>query len=228
LAWTNAAIAVFNLIPGFPLDGGRVLRAIVWGITGSFQRATRIASRAGRVVAFGLILFGIWQALSGYLINGLWIAFIGWFLDNAAAQSTRYLDMQEILAGHTVGEIMMTDCPAIQADEVLDTAVNEAVLPSGRRCFPVIDGGRLAGLLTLQAIKRVPSPRWSTTPVADVMIRLQDLKTVDVADGLNAVLERMTADDVNQYPVIEGGQLVGMIARDRMLAFLQARAELGV
>lgn len=228
LAWINVAVAAFNLIPGFPLDGGRVFRALVWATTGDLRQATRVAAGVGRVLAFGFILFGVWQALGGNLIGGLWIAFIGWFLDNAAAQSARHADVQELLASHTVREIIMTDCPVLAPNEDLDTVVKDAVFPSGRRCFPVVEGDRLAGLLTLDAIKRIPAPRWSDTSVADLMIPLRDLETVTTQDPLDAVLERMTDDDVSQYPVVDDRHLVGMIARDRLLAFIRARAELGV
>ncbi|MFV1986907.1 MAG: site-2 protease family protein [Gemmatimonadota bacterium] len=227
VAWINVAVAAFNLIPGFPLDGGRVFRALVWSVTGDLHRATRIASGLGRVVALGFILFGVWQVLGGNFINGLWIAFIGWFLDSAAVQSARHVDMQELLAGHTAREIMMTDCPSTTRDMMLDRLVNEVLLPSGRRCFPVIEDGRLEGLLTLDGIKRIPRERWPSSVVADAMIGSRDLKTVSPEEGLERVLDRMTEDDINQYPVLDDGRFVGMIARDRMLAFLQARTELG-
>lgn len=228
LAWINVAVAGFNLIPGFPLDGGRVFRALVWGATGNLSRATRIAAGLGRVVAFGFILFGLWQVLEGNWMNGLWMAFIGWFLDSAAVQSARYGNLQELLSGHTVREVMATDCPRVSPGISLEMSVNEAVLPSGRRCFPVIEDGRLLGLLTLDGIKAVPRQRWSSTTVGEAMIPRDKLKTVGPDDDLSTVLERMGADDVNQYPVVEEGKLLGIVARDRMLGFLRARAELGV
>ena len=228
LAWINMAIAVFNLIPGFPLDGGRVFRALVWSVTGSLQRATRIASNVGRIVAFGFILFGLWQAFGGNWVNGLWIAFIGWFLDNAAVQTSRHVDLEELLAGHTVREVMMTDCPSISRTETLEVVVDQAVLPSGRRCFPVVGEGGFEGLLTLHGVKAVPRHRWSSTYAGDAMVARPNLKTVRPDDELNTVLERMAADDVNQYPVLEDGRFVGMVARDRMLGFIQTRTELGV
>jgi len=228
LAWINVAVAGFNLIPGFPLDGGRVFRALVWGVTGSLSRATRIASGLGRLVAFAFILFGLWQVLGGNWMNGLWIAFIGWFLDGAAVQSAQHLNLQELLAGHTVREVMNTDCPRVSPGMSLEVAVNEAVLPSGRRCFPVVEDGRLQGLLTLHRIKVVTRQRWPSTTVGEAMIPQDELKTVGPDDDLSTVLDRMGADDVNQYPVLEEGRLLGMVARDRMLGFLRARTELGM
>ncbi|HUV88902.1 MAG TPA: site-2 protease family protein [Anaerolineae bacterium] len=135
LAWINVGVALFNLIPGFPLDGGRVLRATVWGITGDLRRATQIAARLGQVVATGLILWGIWQIFRGNWANGVWIAFIGWFLDDAATASQRQVTLQDMLAGHAAREVMMTDCPRIARDLPLDVVVERVVLPSDGAAF---------------------------------------------------------------------------------------------
>lgn len=205
LAWINLALALFNLIPGFPLDGGRVFRAIVWSVTGSLRRATRIATGVGRAVAFLLILLGVWQIFRGSWANGLWLAFIGWFLDNAAVQSYRQVALKELLAGRTAQEAMLTDCPHVSRTLSLDAMVNEVILPSGGRCFPVVEGGHLYGLLTLHQIKAVPRERWPFTSVDQVMIPQADLKVVRPDEPLEAVLERMVAEDINRYPVMEDG-----------------------
>ncbi len=228
LAWINVALAVFNLIPGFPLDGGRVFRAIVWAITGNLRRATQIATGLGRVVAYGFIFWGIWQIFGGNWADGLWIAFIGWFLENAATASYRRVALQDMLAGHVAREVMMTDCPHVPRRLTLDVLVDQVVLPSGRRCFPVTENDRVFGLLTLHRIKKVPRSQWTTTRVEDVMIPLADLKTVQPDDELVDVFERMTAEDVNQFPVMDSGRLLGMVARDNVLAFLRTRSELGL
>lgn len=228
LAWINVSLALFNLIPGFPLDGGRVFRAIVWSVTGNLRRATQIATGLGRVVANGFIFWGIWQIFDGNWANGLWIAFIGWFLENAATASYRRVALQEMLAGHTAREVTMTDCPRIPRGLTLDLLVDQVVLPSGRRCFPVVEDDQVFGLLTLHGIKKVLRERWAATRVEEVMIPLADLKTVHPDDELTIVFERMTAEDFNQFPVMEGRQLLGMVARDDVLAFLRTRAELGL
>jgi len=228
LALINVGLAFFNLIPGFPLDGGRVFRAIVWAVTGNLRRATQIATGLGRVVAYGFIFWGIWQIFGGNWANGLWIGFIGWFLENAATASYRRVALQEMLAGHTAREVMMTDCPRIPRGLPLDVLVDQVVLPSGRRCFPVVQGDQVRGLLTLHRIKKVPRERWATTQVDEVMIPLADLKTVRPDDELTVIFERMTAEDVNQFLVMENGRLLGMVARDNVLAFLRTRAELGL
>jgi len=228
LAWINLALALFNLIPGFPLDGGRIFRAIVWALTGNLHQATRVATGLGRVVAYGFIFWGILQIFGGNWVGGLWIAFIGWFLENAAKASYRQATFQELLAGHTANEVMMSDCPRIPRGLTLETLVDQVVLPSGRRCFPVVEGDRLSGLLTLHLIKKVPRERWATTRVEEMMIPLADLKTVGPDDDLTTIFERMTTEDVNQFPVMESGRLLGMVARDNVLAFLRARIELGL
>ena len=226
LASINVVLAVFNLIPGFPLDGGRVLRAIIWGATGSFQRATQVAVFAGRAVAFIMMFWGVWQIFAGNLVGGLWIAFIGWFLDNAAARTLAGVALKDVLAGYTVRDAIMTDCPQIQPDMTLDEVVHKKVLPSGRRCFPVVADGALRGLLTLHRIKEVPKERWPVTRTEDVMIVRDELKTVRPTDPLSTVFERMANEDVNQFPVMDDGRLVGMIARDALLKFVALRSEL--
>jgi Zn-dependent protease len=228
LGWINVGLALFNLIPGFPLDGGRVLRATVWSITGDLQRATQIATGMGRVVASAFIFWGIWQIFAGNWADGLWIGSIGWFLENAATASYRRMTLQDMLAGYTAREVMMTDCPRIARGLPLDVVVDRVVLPSGRRCFLVMEDDQILGLLTLHGIKRVPRERWATTRVEKVMIPRYELKTVKADDNLAVVFKRMAAEDVNQFPVMENGTLLGMVARDNVLAFLRTRAELGL
>lgn len=228
LAWVNIALGLFNLIPGFPLDGGRIFRAIVWAVTGKLHRATRIAAATGRVVALGFVLWGVWQFFGGHGASGLWIAFIGWYLDGAAARAYQEVGLQELLGGHTVREVLMPDCPRLRREQTLDAVVDRDVLPSGRRCFPVMDGERLEGLLTLHRIKTVPRERWAVTRVEDVMIDREALRTVRSDDALSTVFERMTSEDINQFPVTDNSRFLGMVARDRLLQFIRTRSELGV
>ncbi len=228
LAWINLALALFNLVPGFPLDGGRVFRSIVWGITGDFRRATTLAAGVGRVVGMGFIFWGVWQIFGGNWANGLWIAFIGWFLNSAAVQSGAQLVIEDALAGHTARDAMITDYPRVTGSATLDTLVEQQVLRSGRRCFPVVEGDSLYGLVTLHHITAVPQERWPFTRVADIMIPRSRLKTVGPDDPLMTVMERMTTEDINQFPVVEDGRLVGMIARENVLNFIQMRGELGM
>jgi hypothetical protein len=156
LAWINLALSLFNLIPGFPMDGGRVFRAIVWSVTGNLQRATQIAAGLGGMVAYGFIFWGLWQIFNGNWANGVWISFIGWFIANASTASYQQVALRELLAGHIVREVMMADCPHLLPRLTLDVVVDHIVLPSGQRCFPVMEKDQFHGLLTLHRIKVVP------------------------------------------------------------------------
>jgi CBS domain-containing protein len=228
LGMINGILAIFNLIPGFPLDGGRVLRSIIWRITGNLRKATRIASIAGRGVAYIFIFVGIWIIFHGDWLGGLWIAFIGWFLENAAASSYRQMALRDTLQGHTAKEVMVTDCPYVPRNLTLEELVHDYILHTSRRCFPVIDEERVLGIVTLHNVKEISKERWSSTEVGEIMTPLEQLQTVQPDDGLFDVLERMTREDVNQLPVIDHGKLVGMVARDNVLAFIHTRTELGI
>ncbi len=228
LALINVWLGLFNLIPGFPLDGGRVLRSILWQASGNLQRSTRWASLVGQAVAYLFILAGIWLIFTGDWVGGLWIAFIGWFLDNAASSSYRQLTVRTLLAGHKVREVMSRDCQEVNPDLSLDRLVTEHMLPRGARCFPVVEGGLVRGLLTLHNIKGVSQDRWPTTTVGQVMTPLDGLKRIGPDEELWTAMQNMTAKGVNQLPVMEDGQLLGMLARDNIVSFIRIKGELGV
>jgi CBS domain-containing protein len=228
LAGINLSLAFFNLIPGFPLDGGRIFRALVWSFTNNLRLATRIATSLGRLVAFGLILFGVGQIFAGAWANGLWIAFIGWFLENAATNSYRHLAVQEMLSGHTARDVMSTDCSAIPRALTIEELVDKVLLPTGRRCFPVLEGNQLYGLLTLHGIRGIPRQEWATTRAEQAMIPRNLLKSVGPDASLGEVFDRMTAEDTNQFLVVQDEQFLGMVARDSVLNYIRTRSELGV
>lgn len=228
LGMINLVIAAFNMVPGFPLDGGRVLRSIVWGLTGSFKRATQTAGIIGQIAAFALIALGIIQVFRGNWADGLWIAFIGWFLHSAAGQAIARVALDDALAGQTAADVMMTDCPHVSPVLTLAKLVTDVAIPSGRRCFPVMGGDRVTGLITLHEVINVPRTEWPHTTVGSAMRLFKDLETVAPETPLAEVLARMAKADVAQIPVVQQGRLRGMVARDRILAYLQARHELGV
>ena len=228
LARINATVALFNLLPGFPLDGGRVLRAIMWRTTGSFERATRTAALTGRVVANGFILLGILAALRGNVVGGVWIALIGWFLENAARQTGAQVGTAALLRGVTVGQVMTRECPRVPGDMRLERLVHDEVLAGGRRCFFVVDADRLRGLLTLGDIRAIPRERWSVTPVEQVMTPLAKLASVTPRDDLLVALRAMDETGVGQLPVVDDAALVGAVGREQVLRYIAARAELGV
>lgn len=228
LGMINIFLAAFNLIPGFPLDGGRVLRSILWLRSQNLRRATRVASNIGRGVGYLFIFGGIFFVFRGLWFNGLWLALIGWFLENAAVGSYRQVALQEILQGHVASEIMTRDCPIVTPELTIEQLVNRHILASGVRCFPVVSDNRVMGLITLNNIKTVPRERWNTQTVKDSMTPLEKLKSVSLSEDLSTVLRIMAEEDVNQVPVVEGGNIVGMIARDNLLSFISVRGELGM
>ena len=225
LAYINLALALFNLIPGYPLDGGRVFRAIVWAITGNMRRATLIAANTGRFFAFLFILAGVWQIMNGGLTGGLWIAFIGWFLDNAASAQLQQVEVRDLLAGHKVSEVMSTHCASVPADLTLQDLVDEHILGSGQHCFLVNRGDDTVGLMTLQRIKEVPRPEWETTRAGEVMLPLEQSMSIDPDTGLWTALEKLDRDGVNQLPVIRDRHVIGMLGREDVISFLRSLQE---
>lgn len=228
LGWINLNLALFNLLPGFPLDGGRILRALVWGRTGNFKRATQIASRAGQVVAYGFILLGIWLFFGGRWTDGLWIGFIGWFLNNAAIANYQQVALQEQLSGITARAVMMTDCPRVPRALTLQELVYDYLLKDATRCFPVVEDGRVYGIITLHQVKAFSPQQWPFVTVGQAMTPFEETKTVAPEQDLFKVLELMIAEDINQVPVVEDGRLLGMISRDHLLNFIAVQAELGL
>jgi len=228
LARINLAVALFNLLPGFPLDGGRVLRAVVWGWTGSFDRANRTAAAAGEVLALALIGVGTLRAIGSDLVGGIWLALIGWFLHSAVLAGRAEAALRDLLRGATVSQAMARECPSIAPGLTLERLVREEVLGAGRRCFVVAEDGKLRGLLTLHEVKGVPPDRWTHVTVDEVMQPVQALATVAPEENLLKALEQMDDANVAQLPVVDDGQWLGMLDRERILHYMRVRAELGV
>lgn len=225
----NLILALFNLIPGFPLDGGRVLRAIIWKLSGNYQRSTQIASTSGQVVAFGFIAFGIFSVFNGQLLNGLWLAFIGWFLQNAAASAAVQVNIQEKLRGATVAQAMSRDCVQVPGLTTLNQIVQERVLANGQHCFFITDfSGAIIGVLNLQDITRIPQMQWRYLAAQEAMTPLHKLVTVDSEMELLKALRKMEEEDLSQVSVVDEYGLVGMLSRDNVIRFLKLRSDLGI
>jgi Zn-dependent protease len=227
---TNLALALFNLAPGFPLDGGRILRAVAWAITGNFSRATRIASRSGKVVAYAIILYGV--VLASYyhdLVSGIWLGLIGWFLITAAQETYVQLAIRESLEGLRAADIMSVDLNTIPRDISLEEYGRE-VLRTGRRCHLVASNGNLRGLMTVHALNSVPRSEWDNTSVQAAMLTLDKVRWAAPDEPVLHVLDRMQTEDINQMPVLNNDaepRVVGMVSRDSILRVIQARAEIG-
>lgn len=226
LSYMNFALALFNLVPGFPLDGGRVFRALVWALTKNLRRATLIAANAGRFFGFLFIIGGVWRMLSGDFGGGLWIAFIGWFLDNAASAQVHQTVFQGLLSGQQVSQAMTSDCVSIPADLTLQQLVDGHVLATGRRCFLVHRGTETVGLVTLHTIKEVPRAEWGETTAAQAMLPLEDSIRIAPEAGLWPALQLMDRDGVNQLPVMSDSRVVGMLSREDVITFLRTVQEM--
>ncbi len=228
LGIANILLGIFNLIPGFPLDGGRVLRSIVWKIDGNLRRATRIVTVVGQIIAYLFILVGIWLFFVGFFIDGLWLGFIGWFLLSSAQSASSEVMLQSVFRGVTVGEVMNTAPTTVPANISLQKLVDEYFLPLGLRSALVVQGDRLAGLVTLSDIRHVPREEWGQTPVGLAMIPRDRLHVVSPQQSLNDVLPLMAGRDVNQLPVVLDERLVGVLSRDAIVRYLEIRRSLGL
>jgi Zn-dependent protease/CBS domain-containing protein len=228
LAIVNALLGGFNLIPGFPLDGGRVLRSIAWGITGSLRRATEIAVGAGQIVGGLFILWGVIQIFGGNLINGLWIAAIGWFLQNAASSSLGQVVLMERLKDVTVADVLRPDTATITRQATVADLIEDYLLPGNRRAVPVEDGGRLVGMVTLGDIKDVPVEARDATQIGTVMGGREGLITVRPSEALADAVGKLTGRDLEQVPVMDGDRFVGILTRADVMRQLQLREMLDV
>ena len=227
LALINGLLGLFNLVPAFPLDGGRVFRAIVWGVNKNFRRATLIAASTGRFFGFLFIVWGVWQALRGNVVNGLWIAFIGWFLESAAGAQVQQQMVQGLLVGHKVSEAMGNACTHVSGDISLQKLIDQEVLSHGRQCFLVDRGDRVVGLLTLHNIKEIPRPSWTATTAAQAMTPIEKLNRIDPGAELWTAMEKMGRDGINEMPVMLENNLVGLLSTGDIVKYLHTLQQVG-
>jgi Zn-dependent protease/CBS domain-containing protein len=226
LGYINLMLAAFNMIPGFPLDGGRILRALIWWKNKDAVRSTQLAARTGQFVALLFICLGIFRFFAGEGFGGLWIAFIGWFLMQAAGASYATVTLSSGLKDAHVSDVMERSCEPVDGNLNVERFVEDHLLRSGRRCFVIEQQGEIAGLITPHEIKALERARWPYTTLYDVMRPLDQLHTVEPNTPLMEALETMGRDDVNQLPVVSNHHLEGIVTRANVLQFLQTRAEL--
>jgi CBS domain-containing protein len=214
------------MIPGFPLDGGRVFRAIAWAITKNVDRSTRIAAGVGQIVAFLFILDGLWKFFGGAGFNGLWIAFIGWFLMDAAKSSYAQVEIAAAFRGVRVSEVMSHGCAIVNRGMSLQDFVDTCLLKTGERCFAVEDRGRFVGLITLRDVGAVPRDRWESKTVREAMRPLEELRIITPDTQVSDALRLMAGNDINQLPVVSNGVLQGIVSRSHLMQLLQAHSDL--
>lgn len=228
LAWINFSLGLFNLIPGFPLDGGHIFRAIVWGVNKDYARSTRIAALSGQVIAYGMIALGAVTALTNYFprlggtVGGLWLAFIGWFILSAAKQSQAQVEARGALEGLRVADIMTPDLPTVGREISLEDYARE-MMRTGRRAHLVVAHDQLVGLITGEALSSVPQQDWEVTSVQAVMLPKNKLHWAAPEEPALSLLDRMRTVGMQQMPVIAAGNVVGIVTRDSILRVLQAR-----
>jgi Zn-dependent protease len=233
LAFINLALGAFNLLPGFPMDGGRVFRSIVWKITGDLKKATRIASMAGDGIAYLMIIFGVLQLLGllpflGGSVGGLWLVLIGWFLHNAATRGYSQVMIKSALEGLKARDLMNTEFETVPAGLPVKVLVDDYILKKKERVFLVTVGGDLKGIVCLEDVKALAREEWPQSPVSQIMTPKDKLQSVPLdADGIQ-ILASLTTRNIHQVPVMDGDKVAGIICRSDILRVLQLKSELGV
>ena len=228
LARINLILAIFNMIPGFPLDGGRVLRAVIWQWSGSYSQATRIAASVGQLAAFGFIGFGLIEMFLGRFIDGLWLVLIGTFLNNAASSSATISKLQEALQGVTVSDLISRNTSTVYGLTTLQRLVDEHMLSRGQPYVLVGEGGDLRGVLTLQDITTLPARKWPFTTAAEAMSPVSQLVSIPSQKELWQTLQFMERKGISKVAVEENGETIGVLTQEQIQQYLQMRSRLGI
>jgi len=223
----NLILGIFNLIPGFPLDGGRLLRAILWSVSGSLLKATRWAAGIGRGFAWALMASGAAMALGlrvpilgTGLVSGLWLVLIGWFLSNAAQASYQQVLYRHALRGVPVARLMYARADHVAPDLPVQTLIDEGILRSDQHAFPVVERGQLIGMVCLDDVRRVPRDRWPLIAVREIMTSADRLATVGPQDDAFRAMATLSEREVNQLPVVEDGRVLGLVRRQDIMKWL--------
>ena len=224
----NVILGVFNLIPGFPLDGGRILRSILWAATNDLQKATRWAAGVGQLIGWLFIFAGISMVFGAAVplfgagvVNGLWLAFIGWFLHNAAAASQGRAVVDHLLEDLPVARLMRRDMPTVPSDMTLGTLVYEHVIGTDERSFAVLDNGALSGSVSIDDVRKIPRARWDATTVRDVMTPAGQLGSIRPGARAAEAYRELAARGMRQIPVVEDGHLMGFFRLSDVTRWLE-------
>jgi Zn-dependent protease/predicted transcriptional regulator len=225
----NLVLAAFNLVPGFPMDGGRLLRALFWARTGDLLRATRLATLAGKAFAYGLMVGGLAWALGGEVILGIWLLFIGWFLKQAADGSYRRAEFNQLVHGIRVSDVMEQDVAVVGPNLTLDTLVEQHLMTGRASFYPVTMEGTLVGTVDIAQVSRVPRGDWPLTRVTDVMTRGDKMQTLTRPASVMDAMARFDESGAPAIPVVDEGErpeLLGLVTREGVLRALRHRAVL--
>ena len=229
LAWINFSLGAFNLLPGFPMDGGRVLRSLLWWATGSQTTATRIAVTVGHILAYLMLLAGILTVVFNprMMFSGMWLAFIGWFLNQAAAGSSRQARVREALQGFNVRDVMTTDLPVVPADITIEEFVSRHGALRSHLWYIVVDGPYFQGMLDLEALKQVPRKKRAFTSVREAMKPLSELALLHPESTAMEALDQLEEHETGQLPVAQNERVIGAVSHMSLLRAAQIRRQLG-
>ena len=229
LAYINLILALFNLLPGYPLDGGRILESIVWGFTKKQETGVKVAGTAGQFIAYGLMALGAYRVFQGDVIGGIWSVMIGFILHNAATTEKKAFLQQGQLSGIPVSQVMgIVREPEVAAGLTLQHLVEQHILGQGQGSFIVTAAGNPVGVLSLRDVSQAPRTEWDQTTTGDVMTPLGELPRVGLNDELLTAVQLMDANQLLQLPVFDGSRLVGLLTRDEVIHHLRVRSEAGV
>lgn len=232
LGTVNVIVGLFNLVPGFPLDGGRILRSIIWGITNNLKIASRIATLAGQTFGYLFVLIGVVMVFGVNvpffgtgLVGGIWIASIGWFLANAASRSYEQVLLKDLLKDKPVADLMQNNITVVSPDLSISQLVDKYMIGTDKHVFPVIKDGKLDGLICLEDIQTIPRQQWEKVTVAQAMTPFKKLNTVSPQQGLDEALNKIIQSDIGQIPVIKDNKLLGMLSRRDILLWFTLKAQ---
>lgn len=228
LAGINLLLGLFNLVPGFPLDGGRILRSAIWSVTGDLPKATRYASYAGQGFGYALMALGFLGILNRNLIGGLWMIFIGWFLVGAARSSYQQVVMRQALSGVRVEQVMTTNVPPVPADLSVRQFVDDMLLHNEFSCYPVVQGDEVIGVIGAEEVRKIPSQNWEFVRVGEVRHHIDDAYEIGVDDDAWEALSKLSDEHVCRLIVVEDNHLKGTVGRESVYRLVQTKMQMGI
>jgi Zn-dependent protease/CBS domain-containing protein len=228
IGWINVVLAIFNMVPGFPLDGGRVLRSAIWSATRSLERSTRYASYIGQGFGYMLMGFGFFNIVAGGAIGGIWLIFIGWFLAGAARQSYEQVVLKEALSGVEVERVMTEDVPTVPSTTAIDDFVRDFLMRYQYSTYPVVDDAEVRGTVGIEQVQEIPRERWASMSVADITQPVDEEGSVSKDDDAWDALMKLSTEDKRRLLVMHDHQLDGTVSQESILRIVRTRMQLGV